>query len=163
MKLHIRFYRTPIFLFLTFLLFVQCPPEEAEVPTTTDPNATDTTNTPPANTNYSNANTAHLAPISITPLAPCENGSAGDYPCAGYDLYSFLPLDALSATFINDIWGWTDETTAKEYVILGLSDGTAFLDISDPKAPKYLGKLPTHTEPKVWRDVKVYGRPCVYC
>ena len=156
MKRHIRFSRTPIFLFFTFWLFVQCSPEEAEVPTTTDPNATDTTNTPPANTNYSNANTAHLAPVSITPLAPCENGSAGDYPCAGYDLYSFLPLDALSATFINDIWGWTDETTAKEYVILGLSDGTAFLDISDPKAPKYLGKLPTHTEPKVWRDVKVY-------
>lgn len=57
----------------------------------------------------------------------------------------------------NDIWGWTDPLNGKEYAIYGLSNGTSFIDITDPYDPKYLGKLPTHTGNKTWRDMKVYN------
>ena len=40
---------------------------------------------------------------------------------------------------------------------MGLDDGTAFIDISDPVSPIFIGKLPTATEPSVWRDIKVYN------
>src|SRR5690606_20218176 len=57
----------------------------------------------------------------------------------------------------NDIWGWTDPETEKEYALMGLNNGTAFVDVSDPVNPVYLGKLPTHTQSSLWRDIKVYA------
>ena len=57
----------------------------------------------------------------------------------------------------NDSWGWTDPQDGKEYALVGLNNGTAFIDISDPVNPIYLGKLPTHTNSSVWRDIKVYS------
>lgn len=56
----------------------------------------------------------------------------------------------------NDSWGWTDPETGKDYALVGTSGGTAFVDISAPTAPVYLGSLPTHTDPSSWRDIKVY-------
>ena len=58
----------------------------------------------------------------------------------------------------NDIWGWTDPQTGKEYAIIGLVFGTSFVDISSPENPVYLGELPTHGAfGSSWRDIKVYA------
>ena len=62
----------------------------------------------------------------------------------------------MDAEYGNDCWGWTDDSTGKEYAIMGLTNGTAFIDISDPVNPIYLGKLPTATTESSWRDMKVY-------
>jgi choice-of-anchor B domain-containing protein len=70
---------------------------------------------------------------------------------------SQIDLNTLSASDGNDSWGWTDPEDGKEYAIMGLSNGTAFIDISNPTEPVYLGKLPTHTQASIWRDVKVYN------
>ena len=92
----------------------------------------------------------------VAPLSPCEGGRAGVYPCDGYDLMSVLSLATMSATSANDSWGWTDSSTQKEYVIIGLNNGTAFVDVTDTENIIYLGKLPTATVSSTWRDVKVY-------
>ena len=55
----------------------------------------------------------------------------------------------------NDIWGWTDPETGKEYAIVACEDGTSFVDVTDPMKPEVLGFLPTHTYSSSWRDVKV--------
>ena len=94
---------------------------------------------------------------STTTLAPCENGFAGDYPCNDYDLIANIPLSTFGASSGNDSWGWVDQTTGKEYALMCLDNGVAFVDISDPIAPVYLGKLPTATTSSSWRDVKVYS------
>jgi choice-of-anchor B domain-containing protein len=70
---------------------------------------------------------------------------------------SQIDLNTLSASDGNDSWGWTDPEDGKEYALMGLSNGTAFIDISNPTEPVYLGKLPTHTQASIWRDVKVYN------
>lgn len=88
---------------------------------------------------------------------PCVNGMAGAFPCSGMDLLSRLSLNDLDADAGNDSWGWTDPQGGKEYAIMGLDNGAAFVDISDPVNPIYLGKLPTHTDPSTWRDIKVYN------
>ena len=88
---------------------------------------------------------------------PCDNGMAGSYPCNGYDLQSFIPFSTFNASSGNDSWGWTDPQDGKEYALMGLNNGTVFIDISDPVNPVYLGKLPTHTTSTTWRDVKVYN------
>lgn len=86
----------------------------------------------------------------------CSNGLAGSYPCNNINLLAFVPRTTFAAGGLNDIWGWTDTATAKEYVLLGLDNGTAFIDISDPDNPVYLGKLPTQSFNSTWRDIKVY-------
>ncbi|MCB0466429.1 MAG: choice-of-anchor B family protein [Aequorivita sp.] len=97
-----------------------------------------------------------ISAISIA-QNPCENGMAGQYPCNGLDLLSRKSLSSMNASAGNDSWGWTDPQDGKEYAIMGLNNGAAFVDITDPVNPVYLGKLPTHTDSSIWRDIKVYN------
>lgn len=87
----------------------------------------------------------------------CENGFAENYPCNDYNLQSHITLNEFNATGGNDSWGWTDPANGKEYAIMGVNNGTVFVDISDPFNPVYLGKLPTATSNSGWRDIKVYN------
>lgn len=97
--------------------------------------------------------------ISIISVAqtPCVNGMAGQYPCNGLDLQSNIGLNVFGSDRGNDSWGWTDPQDGKEYALMGLGNGTAFVDITDAINPVYLGKLPTHTGTSSWRDIKVYN------
>jgi choice-of-anchor B domain-containing protein len=95
--------------------------------------------------------------VDITSLIPCENGMAGEYPCNGFDLLGHISLGTFQSQAGNDCWGWVDATTGKEYALMGLDDGTAFIDISDTENLLYLGKLPTATSSSSWRDIKVFG------
>ena len=93
-------------------------------------------------------------------LTPCVGGMAGPWPCDHVDLLENLPLSAIGATGgeeANDIWGWTDPLTGNEYALVGLTDGTSFVDVTDPENPVYLGKLPSHTGSSIWRDIKTYA------
>ena len=101
------------------------------------------------------------APMVAMAFTPCTGGMAGTFPCNKVDLASFLPvadIDGTTAAGItaNDVWGWTDPLTNKEYALLGLSNGIAFVDVSNPTAPVYLGNLPGHTVDSLWRGLKVY-------
>ena len=93
----------------------------------------------------------------------CENGLAGGiYPCDNVDLYSFVSTADLGAPAnieYNDIWGWTS-ADGREYVILGRTDGTSFIEITDPLNPVNVGFLPTFSVNSIWRDMKVYGDYC---
>ena len=104
---------------------------------------------------------------------PCENGKSGENDCMGIDLQSHisppdLGAEELDGRWVNDIWGWTDPDTNKEYALVGMTNGTSFVDISDPVNPIVLGVLPEHNSiglggrvfhdgaKSVWRDIKVY-------
>ncbi|MBT5097163.1 MAG: choice-of-anchor B family protein, partial [Candidatus Marinimicrobia bacterium] len=90
---------------------------------------------------------------------PCENGLADNYDCKDLDLMAFLSPAELtngSNTELNDIWGWTDSTTSKEYALVGLLLGVSFVDVTDPINPFVIGVLPTETVSSLWRDIKVY-------
>jgi choice-of-anchor B domain-containing protein len=89
--------------------------------------------------------------------ATCTNGSAGGYPCRNIDLQSVLPLSSMGGGAGAGGWGWTDATTGKEYAIVARSNGTSFVDISNPTVPRYLGNLPTPTGTSQWREVNVYN------
>jgi len=100
---------------------------------------------------------ALLSSATMMAQFPCDGGSSFGFPCEGYFMQSKLYLSQMSAGDGNDSWGWTDPTNGKEYALVGLDNGTAFIDISDPVNVVYLGKLPTHTSPSIWRDIKVYN------
>jgi len=91
----------------------------------------------------------------------CASGTADQFGCDNVSIQSFLPVSAIGGgrgAQTNDVWGWTDPETGAEIAIVGRTDGTAFIDISDPANPVFLGNLPK-TEGSVsnaWRDMKVY-------
>ncbi len=98
-----------------------------------------------------------LSSSLITAQTPCENGMAGIYPCNNIDLMSTITLEELGGvTNMNDIWGWTDEASAREFAIVGLRNGTSFVEVTDPLNPLVLGFLPTATGPSLWRDIKTF-------
>ncbi|QXD13955.1 choice-of-anchor B family protein [Rhodocaloribacter litoris] len=91
----------------------------------------------------------------------CTDGEAAAFTCENVDLLSFLSVEDLGGergVFVNDLWGWTDPETGREYALVGKNVGLAFIDVSDPTRPVYLGELPrTEGVPaSLWRDVKVY-------
>ena len=95
--------------------------------------------------------------LGIVAQTPCVNGMAGPYPCENINLLSFVDNGDLGGGSMNDIWGWVDPLDSAEYVLLGRTNGTSFLDITDPVNPIYLGDLPTATLNSTWRDIKVYN------
>jgi choice-of-anchor B domain-containing protein len=98
---------------------------------------------------------------------PCTDGTVeteGDmatFDCENVDMLSFLPIDEIGGDRgiqVNDIWGWTDPQTDREYALVGRVDGASFVDVTNPTNPVFLGDLPKHdgSEGSVWRDIKVY-------
>lgn len=108
------------------------------------------------------------APAVLGARTPCTGGFAAGYPCRDVDLVAFLPIaeiggatnvGATGGVSLNDIWGWTDPQTKREYALVGRSDGTAFVDVTDAENPTFLGLLPRTpgTSPTSWRDIKVHA------
>ena len=92
---------------------------------------------------------------------PCSDGNVQSFACEGVDLQAFLPIQKIGGERgidLNDIWGWTDPQTGTEYALVGRTDGTAFVDVSNPTNPVYVGELPLTDGARInsWRDIKVY-------
>ncbi len=113
---------------------------------------------------------------------PCIDGKAKEiYPCKNVDLYAKLSPEKLLGERLNDVWGWRDEDSGREFAIVGLTDGLSFVDITDPVNPLVVGKLWESTAgsnasrtaneilesrslmhddgfkgASIWRDMKVY-------
>lgn len=88
---------------------------------------------------------------------PCIDGMAGIYPCENVDLLSHLTAAEIGgAESTNDVWGWVSPASGREYALVGCSNGTAFVDVSNPSEPVYIGLLPTHTTNSLWRDLETF-------
>ena len=91
---------------------------------------------------------------------PCTDGVADGFPCEGIDLLSRMSLIELGSPRNqegNDSWGWADAASGREFALMGLTDATAFVEVTDPTAPVLLGRLPTRTSTSIWRDIKTVG------
>ena len=88
--------------------------------------------------------------------ADCVNGSAGGFPCNKVDLLSHIALDEFSSNpqHANDIWGFYDLNTEREYALIGLENGVAIVDVSNPSSPFEIDTVAGASS--TWRDIKVY-------
>jgi choice-of-anchor B domain-containing protein len=85
-----------------------------------------------------------------------------------------LGAESIGNRWVNDIWGWKDPNTGNEYALVGMTNGTSFVDVTDPVNPIVLGVLKEHNwnaanvvsestrmlhdgAKSLWRDIKVYG------
>jgi len=92
----------------------------------------------------------------------CEDGMVGRFSCNGIDLLSFVPSAAIGGdrgVMANDIWGWTDPETDHDYALVGFSNATSFVDVTDPVNPVAVGilRMRMGATPSPWRDIKVHA------
>lgn len=90
-----------------------------------------------------------------------ENGSvssleaASTYQSQNVRLLSHFPLSIFPGTAkVSDCWGYVSPS-GREYALVGLDNGTAFVEVTDPGNPSIvvLGSGPQHP----LRDIKVFG------
>lgn len=76
------------------------------------------------------------------------------YDKSGMELLSHVPVASFPSNSIeaNDAWGFTSPL-GRKYAILGLSSGTGFVDITDPRNPEIVADIPDQTSS--WSDFKV--------
>lgn len=96
-------------------------------------------------------------------VEPAEK-TDGNYESENVQLMARVPLTSMGVTEANvlgnDCWGWRHEPSGREFAIFGLTNGTAFVEITIPDSPRYLGTLPTAGGNEAWRDMKVYKNRC---
>ena len=90
-----------------------------------------------------------------------DDGKASAFECRSTGLLSYLPISAIGGkrgVNLSGSWGWTDPVTGRDIAIVGRTDGTAFVDVTDPVNPRYLGDLlrTKGSNASSWREIKTY-------
>jgi choice-of-anchor B domain-containing protein len=88
--------------------------------------------------------------------ANCVQGFAGQFPCRNVDFQSQIALTQFSSQPISaaNVWGFVDQNDGREYAVVGLSDGTAVVEVTDPINPRQVVTIPGSSSS--WREVKIY-------
>ena len=77
-----------------------------------------------------------------------------EFPSSGIQLMAWLTLPEFgSHSMANDCWGYTSGS-GREYAIIGLRGGTAFVEVSQPGNPQIIDVLSGPSSS--WRDIKTY-------
>jgi choice-of-anchor B domain-containing protein len=88
----------------------------------------------------------------------CIDGEAGEFTCHNVDLLSHMPLSEMGGEGSGaDNWGWQDPETGRYYAIMTKSNMTAFVDVTDPVNPMYLGRMLSTAGEDFSRDAKTYA------
>ena len=97
----------------------------------------------------------YSAMLTSAGTTQCDGGSAGSFACDQIDMLSHLALADFSShpRLANDIWGFVDLNTEREYALIGLYNGTAVVDVTDPATPFEVGFV--SGPGSLWRDLKV--------
>lgn len=104
---------------------------------------------------------AELYPSVSGAEVKCAEGKASGFDCSDVDLLSFVSIGDLGGgkgIKMNDVWGWTDPESGREYALAGRTNGTSFIDVTNAENPIYLGDLPMTegANAATWRDIKVF-------
>lgn len=96
--------------------------------------------------------------LTSKPSGPleCSGGSAENNDCHNIDRVAHFPLTEFSSNpqGANDIWGFVDLNNSREYALIGLTNGTSVVDVTNAENPVQVGHVAGKNS--TWRDVKVY-------
>lgn len=86
----------------------------------------------------------------------CVQGSAGQFPCRNVDFLAQISLNQFVSQpgAAANVWGFVDQNDNREYAVIGLSNGTAVVEVTDPVNPRQVATIPGPTS--AWREVKIY-------
>ena len=99
--------------------------------------------------------------VAATVIAAASGlASAQPYASSGIEFLSEIPPSGFGtplATAGSSNWGYTSPS-GREYVIQGLNNKTAFVEITNPAAPVVVGTISHPTS--IWNEMKVKGTYC---
>jgi choice-of-anchor B domain-containing protein len=86
----------------------------------------------------------------------CTQGIAAQFPCRNIDFQSQIPLAQFSSQPLSaaNVWGFVDLNDNREYAVVGLRNGTAIVEVTDPVNPREVVTIPGNSS--AWREVKIY-------
>ncbi len=96
------------------------------------------------------------APYAGAGWLESEGGTAAvEFPSSGIDLRSWISLPEFdpATSAANDCWGYV-APSGREYALIGLSLGTAFVEVTDPGNAQIVDVVAGPTSS--WRDIKTY-------
>lgn len=88
--------------------------------------------------------------------ASCVQGLAGQFPCRNVNFLAQIPLnDFVSGpSSAANVWGFVDLNDNREYAVVGLSNGTAVVEVTNPSSPREIVTIPGNSS--AWREIKIY-------
>ena len=96
--------------------------------------------------------------LQATQAAPaaCEQGFAGQFPCRNVDFQAQIALNQFSTAPASaaNLWGFVDLNDQREYAVMGLRNGTAVVEVTDPANPREVDTVAGNFSG--WREVKIY-------
>jgi choice-of-anchor B domain-containing protein len=86
----------------------------------------------------------------------CVQGLAGQFPCRNVDFLAQISLNQFTSqpASASNVWGFVDLNDNREYAVVGLSNGTAVVEVTDPVNPRQVATIPGPAS--AWREVKIY-------
>lgn len=87
----------------------------------------------------------------------CDPPSDGEYPAINVELLGLFGINEANLEFLNDIWGYVSPS-GREYAIVGLYEGTAFFEVTDPFNPVLIDIIPDAQS--IWSDMRCYQEYC---
>ncbi len=90
--------------------------------------------------------------------ADCSGGLSEGFGCHEVRLLSKLSPADLNTNYVNDVWGWADPASGREFALAGTWSHVAFVEVTDPVNPIFIGTLPSYDPgaQSSWRDMKVF-------
>ena len=87
---------------------------------------------------------------------PCMQGFAGQFPCRNVDFMAQISLNQFASRPLSaaNVWGFVDLNDNREYAVVGLNNGTAIVEVTDPANPRQADFVPGNSSS--WREVKIY-------
>ena len=87
---------------------------------------------------------------------PCVQGMAGQFPCRNVDFQAQISLNQFTSqpSSAANVWGLVDLNDNREYAVVGLRNGTAVVEVTDPMNPRQVAIVPGNSS--LWRELKIY-------
>lgn len=89
-----------------------------------------------------------------------DSGGPVNFTSLNVTLLSQVPLTQMGGTATTDgssLHAWVDPLTKREYAVMGRTNGTAVIDVTNPTQPVYVANIPSAGSNTLWREPKVYG------
>lgn len=95
--------------------------------------------------------------LLIAPFAVNAQYASQNISLMGHWWNPTQPAEPVYGIQYQGICGWYDANTNREYAILGASDGTYFIDITNPSSPVECDYVPATHGNLIWHEIKTYG------
>lgn len=99
--------------------------------------------------------------LAFTPLLlNAENYPSQNVNMIGHWWNPSQPAEPVYGIQYQGIWGWYQQSLNREYAIIGASDGTYFIDVTNPAVPVVCDYVPATHGNLIWHEIKSYQNYC---